>query len=745
MSNTAVIEEYNQWNIHKLSNIKLVSAVDNSLIFRFGVQEWTVIIPNNYPSKELIMVDYDTVHEGYKFVNSLNKYIVKRNVVELITLLNHIDKKCSKINTELFTTEAKYRELLETTCNNNVTDKDVTDMKCPKLFTNDVTSSILINEHMKLRSRYHVKKDIFIKTVDNDIFNWSITFRNLGDKDELLKSVGEDSVVISIKFHRSLYPCYPPYIKVDSPFVDDNFVNSVSKMKMVNTDYWTPCRTTEFIIDKLRNTLIKHLVIKTDIIKTPLCVKLESALVKLSSLINTDSIDELDDEQYIKNVFSTTTASSWASGTGYSSSNSKGWNIDEYIKVQHEKDVQIQKSLYDIIDAYRNLSDDEKVVAVELVKIHKVTEIIQSYLRGTTLLEMEKKSTVYTNIFSLINMLATEDAVFLLYTSTGNSNIVESLNSLSKDIKTVIKISPESNSDLCKTVTGLCEKISSLSYCSTHMTEQHVKTHSTQHELYVETLEDYRFSSDDINDFSFEASTYIQSSTVKRLASEYVSLQSGLPVHYESSIYVVSDENNTRCMRALITGPEDTPYESGVFIFDIYITDEYPKTPPKMVLVNTGDIRFNPNLYKNGKVCLSLLGTWRGSAGEEWNKDTSTLQQLLISVQSQILTDAPVFNEPGHEKSIGTSIGDTKNKHYNQYIRYYTMLHAVKNIVGKYPEFEDIIKHHFSIKKDSILNTYRRWVEESYHVSASLQHRGELNKDMYHKLYSEVETVLNSL
>jgi len=33
-----------------------------------------------------------------------------------------------------------------------------------------------------------------------------------------------------------------------------------------------------------------------------------------------------------------------------------------------------------------------------------------------------------------------------------------------------------------------------------------------------------------------------------------------------------------------------------------------------MNLTTTGNgaIRFNPNLYNWGKVCLSLLGTWRG-------------------------------------------------------------------------------------------------------------------------------------
>lgn len=47
---------------------------------------------------------------------------------------------------------------------------------------------------------------------------------------------------------------------------------------------------------------------------------------------------------------------------------------------------------------------------------------------------------------------------------------------------------------------------------------------------------------------------------------------------------------------------------------------------------------FNPlhtrvaqNLYENGYVCLSLLGTWNGKAAECWNPESSTLLQVTTS------------------------------------------------------------------------------------------------------------------
>jgi ubiquitin-protein ligase len=106
-----------------------------------------------------------------------------------------------------------------------------------------------------------------------------------------------------------------------------------------------------------------------------------------------------------------------------------------------------------------------------------------------------------------------------------------------------------------------------------------------------------------------------------------------------SSCFVRVDETHIDHWHAMITGPEDTPYEGGCFIFDINCSTNYPQSPPKVLLLTTGGgrVRFNPNLYNCGKVCLSLLGTWQGAAGETWDPNVSSLLQVLVSIQSLIL------------------------------------------------------------------------------------------------------------
>lgn len=61
-------------------------------------------------------------------------------------------------------------------------------------------------------------------------------------------------------------------------------------------------------------------------------------------------------------------------------------------------------------------------------------------------------------------------------------------------------------------------------------------------------------------------------------------------------------------LQVLITGPADTPYANGCFEFDVYFPQDYPNSPPLVNLETTGghSVRFNPNLYNDGKVNVVL-------------------------------------------------------------------------------------------------------------------------------------------
>jgi len=95
----------------------------------------------------------------------------------------------------------------------------------------------------------------------------------------------------------------------------------------------------------------------------------------------------------------------------------------------------------------------------------------------------------------------------------------------------------------------------------------------------------------------------------------------------------------------LIHGPDNTPYEDGIFLFDIMLPSNYPDAPPMVHYVSFCSNRLNPNLYECGKVCVSLLGTWSGKGTEVWTAESSLLQ-LLVSIQGKhtVFFFVPVFD-----------------------------------------------------------------------------------------------------
>ena len=199
-----------------------------------------------------------------------------------------------------------------------------------------------------------------------------------------------------------------------------------------------------------------------------------------------------------------------------------------------------------------------------------------------------------------------------------------------------------------------------------------------------------------------------------RLAQELADLSNSLPCEHTNAIFFRVDKTRMDFAKAIIMGSNDCPYGHGAFEYDIFFDDKYPNEPPKMNLTTTGSgaVRFNPNLYNCGKVCLSLLGTWRGQANENWDAKYSTIMQVLVSTQAIIMSDLVYFNEPGFEGEMNTPEGDKKNEAYCNIVRYcnikFAMLGQLKN---PSKGFETVIRRHFYLKKDEILKEVKSWID----------------------------------
>jgi ubiquitin-protein ligase len=234
------------------------------------------------------------------------------------------------------------------------------------------------------------------------------------------------------------------------------------------------------------------------------------------------------------------------------------------------------------------------------------------------------------------------------------------------------------------------------------------------------------------------------SKAAKRISRELRDLggKMALPVFAGGALLVRHDVERLDKIRALITGPEGTPYESGCFFFDVFFPPQYPQIPPLMILETTGGgvARFNPNLYSDGKCCLSLLGTWHaGNETEKWNSSTSTLWQVLVSIQSQVLVPEPYYNEPAYEGMKGTVEGDAASLKYNAEIWLNNMRYAMADVL-KHPRvgYEDAIAAHFKALRPRIVKRMAGWVEEAAPLGAVMQKRLD-------KAAAEVKALLAAL
>ena len=218
---------------------------------------------------------------------------------------------------------------------------------------------------------------------------------------------------------------------------------------------------------------------------------------------------------------------------------------------------------------------------------------------------------------------------------------------------------------------------------------------------------------------------------VKRLTRDIKEIQKN-PIE---NIYYIPDESNISNGYAMIIGHEDTPYAYGYYFFEFQFPDNYPFSPPKVVFyTNDGKTRLNPNFYISGKVCLSVLNTWKG---EGWTSCQSIRSILLIL--STTLNDKPLLNEPG----LTEKHRDFEN--YQNMICYKNIDTAIIGMLN-----HRYFNEKFEIFKDIIHDTFRKNRVNITTNAIKLQDKIENNTIIAFGLYSsrylvDFDTMINCL
>lgn len=194
----------------------------------------------------------------------------------------------------------------------------------------------------------------------------------------------------------------------------------------------------------------------------------------------------------------------------------------------------------------------------------------------------------------------------------------------------------------------------------------------------------------------------------RTVSKELKLLKSSLP----PGIWVKGFDDRIDLYSVMFRGPEKTPYEDGLFLFDFQLSADYPAAPPLCHYISYCNDRLNPNLYEDGKVCVSLLGTWSGRGTEVWTS-SSTLLQVIVSIQGLILVPEPYFNEAGFEKQKGSQQGRENSRMYNEMVVLKLVQAQTKLLQHPPPVFKDIIIEHFKRHAKKLLQRLDLWMEIS--------------------------------
>mgnify|MGYP000739296161 FL=1 len=111
---------------------------------------------------------------------------------------------------------------------------------------------------------------------------------------------------------------------------------------------------------------------------------------------------------------------------------------------------------------------------------------------------------------------------------------------------------------------------------------------------------------------------------LKRIQKELSDLQRDPPANCSAG---PNDDSELYNWTGTIMGPDESPYQGGVFFLNIQFPTDYPFKPPKVTFTTR---IYHPNINANGAICLDILK-------DQWSP-ALTISKVLLSLSS-LLTD----------------------------------------------------------------------------------------------------------
>jgi len=147
----------------------------------------------------------------------------------------------------------------------------------------------------------------------------------------------------------------------------------------------------------------------------------------------------------------------------------------------------------------------------------------------------------------------------------------------------------------------------------------------------------------------------------KRLRKELQNLERSKEQDHD--IYLIPDGENILRWTALLRGPDDTPYEGGVYQLSVLCGNDYPLAPPMIKFVTK---IFHPNIhFQTGEVCLDILK-------KEWSPawGVQAACRAVLALLSDPDADSPLNCDAGNMIRGGDMVA------YNSVAKLYSVENA---------------------------------------------------------------------
>ena len=146
-------------------------------------------------------------------------------------------------------------------------------------------------------------------------------------------------------------------------------------------------------------------------------------------------------------------------------------------------------------------------------------------------------------------------------------------------------------------------------------------------------------------------------STLQRIQKELLEIQKDPPANCSAG----PNNDDLYQWQASIMGPENSPYQGGLFWLKINFPKDYPFKPPKVIFLTK---LYHPNISSTGSICIDILK-------EQWSP-ALTISKVLLCICS--LLDDPNPDDPLVPEIANLFKEDREA--YNKKAKDFTLLYA---------------------------------------------------------------------